>query len=114
MEPSSTVHTTELRHLRRLHTGKVRDIYEIDAATMLIVTTDRLSAFDVVLPDPIPDKGRVLTEISDFWFARTSHIIPNQLAGRGLEGLPLEPDERRLLEGQRVASEDEPRDRFWH
>ncbi len=100
MEPRSTVHTTELRHLRRLHTGKVRDIYEIDAATMLIVTTDRLSAFDVVLPDPIPDKGRVLTEISDFWFARTSHIIPNQLAGRGLEGLPLEPGERELLEGR--------------
>jgi phosphoribosylaminoimidazole-succinocarboxamide synthase len=94
------VHTTALRHLRRLHTGKVRDIYEIDASTMLIVTTDRLSAFDVVLPDPIPDKGRVLTEISDFWFGKTAHIIPNQLAGRGLEGLPLDADERALLDGR--------------
>jgi len=71
-----TVHTTALRHLRRIHTGKVRDIYEVDAQHMLIVTTDRLSAFDVVLPDPIPHKGRVLTEISNFWFARTGHIVP--------------------------------------
>ena len=100
MQSRPTVHTTALRHLRRLHTGKVRDIYEIDASTMLIVTTDRLSAFDVVLPDPIPDKGRVLTEISNFWFAKTAHIIPNQLSGRGLDDLPLDPDERALLEGR--------------
>jgi phosphoribosylaminoimidazole-succinocarboxamide synthase len=69
------VHTTTLTGLKKLHTGKVRDIYEIDAGSMLIVTTDRLSAFDVVLPDPIPDKGRVLNSISNFWFdahARTS------------------------------------------
>jgi phosphoribosylaminoimidazole-succinocarboxamide synthase len=100
VQPRPTVHTTALRHLRRLHTGKVRDIYEIDTSTMLIVTTDRLSAFDVVLPDPIPDKGRVLTEISNFWFAKTAHIIPNQLSGRGLDHLPLDPDERALLEGR--------------
>jgi phosphoribosylaminoimidazole-succinocarboxamide synthase len=66
--------------LEMIHRGKVRDIYAIDEAHMLIVTTDRLSAFDVVLPDPIPDKGRVLTQISNFWFARTAHIVPNQLA----------------------------------
>ena len=65
---SPPVHTTALRGLRKIHTGKVRDIYEIDAHSMLIVTTDRLSAFDVVLPDPIPDKGRVLNSISNFWF----------------------------------------------
>jgi phosphoribosylaminoimidazole-succinocarboxamide synthase len=92
-----------LRHLRRLHTGKVRDIYEIDADHMLIVTTDRLSAFDVVLPDPIPHKGRVLTEISDFWFRRTTHIVPNQLSGKSLGSLPLDPDERALLEGRAVV-----------
>ncbi len=97
------VHTTALRHLRRLHTGKVRDIYEIDADHMLIVTTDRLSAFDVVLPDPIPHKGRVLTEISDFWFRRTTHIVPNQLSGKSLGSLPLDPDERALLEGRAVV-----------
>jgi phosphoribosylaminoimidazole-succinocarboxamide synthase len=92
-----------LRHLRRLHTGKVRDIYEIDADHMLIVTTDRLSAFDVVLPDPIPHKGRVLTEISDFWFRRTTHIVPNQLSGKSLGSLPLDPDERAQLEGRAVV-----------
>ncbi len=97
------MHRTTLRHLRQLHVGKVRDIYEIDAASMLIVTTDRLSAFDVVLPDPIPHKGRVLTEISNFWFARTGHLVPNQLTGIGLEGLPLDPDERTMLEGRAVV-----------
>jgi len=98
----ATVHRTALRHLQLIHTGKVRDIYAIDAATMLIVTTDRLSAFDVVLPDPIPHKGHVLTEISNFWFARTGHIVPNQLTGQSLDGLPLDPDERALLEGRAV------------
>lgn len=97
------MHTTALRHLRRLHTGKVRDIYEIDADHMLIVTTDRLSAFDVVLPDPIPHKGRVLTEISDFWFRRTAHIVPNQLSDLPLTDLPLDPDERAALAGRAVV-----------
>ena len=98
-----TVHTTALRHLHRLHTGKVRDIYEVDQDHMLIVTTDRLSAFDVVLPDPIPHKGRVLTEISDFWFRRTTHLVPNQLSDMGLEGLRLDPDERAMLAGRAVV-----------
>ena len=102
MDEIRTVHTTALRHLRRLHTGKVRDIYEVDADHMLIVTTDRLSAFDVVLPDPIPYKGQVLTEISDFWFRHTRPIVPNQLSNRTLEGLPLDPDERALLEGRAI------------
>ena len=102
MDEIRTVHTTALRHLRRLHAGKVRDIYEVDADHMLIVTTDRLSAFDVVLPDPIPHKGRVLTEISDFWFRHTRQIVPNQLSNRTLEGLPLDPDERAMLEGRAI------------
>lgn len=97
------VHTTSLRHLRRLHSGKVRDIYDIDHEHMLIVTTDRISAFDVVMPDPIPHKGRVLTEISQFWFDRTSHLIPNQLTGRGLEDLPLEDVERAQLAGRSMV-----------
>ncbi|MCX7051356.1 MAG: phosphoribosylaminoimidazolesuccinocarboxamide synthase [Proteobacteria bacterium] len=96
------MHTTALRHLRRIHAGKVRDIYEVDADHMLIVTTDRLSAFDVVLPDPIPQKGPVLTEISDFWFRRTTHIVPNQLSDMGLDALPLDPDERLMLAGRAV------------
>jgi phosphoribosylaminoimidazole-succinocarboxamide synthase len=97
-----TVHTTALRHMRRLHTGKVRDIYEIDAGHMLIVTTDRLSAFDVVLPDPIPHKGHVLTEISEFWFRHTTNIVPNQLTTVSLDTLPLDPDERAMLEGRAI------------
>jgi phosphoribosylaminoimidazole-succinocarboxamide synthase len=79
------MHESSLRGLKRLHQGKVRDIYAIDDRHMLIVTTDRLSAFDVVLPDPIPGKGRVLTTISNFWFARTRHIVPNHLADFPLE-----------------------------
>jgi phosphoribosylaminoimidazole-succinocarboxamide synthase len=99
---SPPVHTTSLRGLKKIHTGKVRDIYEIDAQTMLIVTTDRLSAFDVVLPDPIPDKGRVLNAISNFWFERTQHIVPNHLTGRSSDEVVTDPDERALLEGRSV------------
>ena len=96
---SPPMHESNLRSLRRLHQGKVRDIYALDGRHMLIVTTDRLSAFDVVLPDPIPGKGRVLTTISNYWFARTAHIIPNHLPG---SSYPLEkavPDatERALI-----------------
>lgn len=76
---NAPVFETNLRGLKRIHRGKVRDIYALDDERMLIVTTDRLSAFDVVLPDPIPEKGRVLTQISNFWFGRTGHIVPNHL-----------------------------------
>ena len=86
---SPPMHESHVAGLRRTHQGKVRDIYEIpgDPRHMLIVTTDRLSAFDVVLPDPIPGKGRVLTSISNFWFARTGHIVPNHLAAPGRRDL---------------------------
>ena len=86
-----------LRSLTRIHQGKVRDIYGIDAQSMLIVTTDRLSAFDVILPDPIPGKGRVLTEISRFWFAKTAHIVPNHLADRPLNEVVPDAAERALI-----------------
>jgi phosphoribosylaminoimidazole-succinocarboxamide synthase len=99
---TQTVHRTALRGLEKINEGKVRDIYEVDAHTMLIVTTDRLSAFDVVLPDPIPDKGRVLNQISNFWFERTRHIIPNHLTGQPLESAIRDPDERAMLEGRAV------------
>ncbi len=81
----STLFTSDLRSLKRLRQGKVRDIYEVDAEHLLIVATDRLSAFDVVLPTPIPEKGRILTAMSNFWFARMAHIIPNHLTARRLE-----------------------------
>src|ERR1700736_5734044 len=67
---------------------------------MVIVTTDRLSAFDVVLPDPIPEKGRVLNEISNFWFGRTRHIVPNHLTDKALESVVKDADERALLAGR--------------
>jgi phosphoribosylaminoimidazole-succinocarboxamide synthase len=97
---TQTVHRTALSGLKRLHEGKVRDIYEVDAQRMLIVTTDRLSAFDVVLPDPIPHKGRVLNEISNFWFSRTGHIIPNHLTGAPLSSAVSNEDELAMLEGR--------------
>ncbi|HEV7610063.1 MAG TPA: phosphoribosylaminoimidazolesuccinocarboxamide synthase [Steroidobacteraceae bacterium] len=99
---SKPVHTTSLRGLRKIHTGKVRDIYEIDERSMLIVTTDRLSAFDVVMPDPIPDKGRVLNSISNFWFERTRHIVPNHLTGRSIAEVVSDPAERAMLADRAV------------
>jgi phosphoribosylaminoimidazole-succinocarboxamide synthase len=97
-----TVYRTALRGLERIHEGKVRDIYAIDAATMLIVTTDRLSAFDVVLPDPIPGKGVVLNSISNFWFARTRRLLPNHLTGRDPAEVASDAGERALLAGRAV------------
>jgi phosphoribosylaminoimidazole-succinocarboxamide synthase len=93
----SSIHSLPLRHR-----GKVRDIYDIDALHMLILTTDRLSAFDVVLPDPIPGKGRVLTAMSNFWFARTRPIIPNQLTDAPLAQLLRDPAELAQAEGRAV------------
>ena len=99
---SGTVYRTALSGLRLLHAGKVRDNYAVDDQHMLIVTTDRMSAFDVVLPDPIPQKGWVLTQISNFWFDRTRHIVPNHLTGRPLAQLPLPAAELAILEGRAV------------
>jgi phosphoribosylaminoimidazole-succinocarboxamide synthase len=97
---SGTVFRTALSGMKLLHAGKVRDNYAVDDRSMLIVTTDRISAFDVILPDPVPDKGRVLTQISNFWFDRTSHIVPNHLTGRALTQLPLPAAELATLAGR--------------
>ncbi|HKQ27420.1 MAG TPA: phosphoribosylaminoimidazolesuccinocarboxamide synthase [Burkholderiales bacterium] len=75
------LYESQIKTLPRLGRGKVRDIYAVGADKMLIVTSDRLSAFDVVMSDPIPDKGRVLNEMASFWFDRLGHIVPNQLTG---------------------------------
>src|SRR5580693_8371947 len=101
--PAPTVYRTELRGLKRIHEGKVRDSYAVDDECMLIVTTDRLSAFDVVLPDPIPGKGQVLNGISDFWFARTAHLVPNHLTGRDPATLVRDEAQRELLAGRAVV-----------
>ena len=83
--------------------GKVRDIYDVDADHLLIVTSDRISAFDVVLPDPIPGKGRVLTTVSNFWFARTEHLIGNHLTGRSLDSIGLAEGEVNQLKGRAIV-----------
>ncbi len=94
-----TLYQSDIKSLRLRHRGKVRDIYDIDDRHMLIVTTDRLSAFDVVLPDPIPGKGALLTAMSNFWFRRTRHIIPNQLSDIPLEKVLKDSAERKQVEG---------------
>jgi phosphoribosylaminoimidazole-succinocarboxamide synthase len=83
----TTLFESRIPGLELLHQGKVRDVYAIDERRMLIVASDRLSAFDVVLPDPIPGKGEILTRISNFWFERTRDIIPNHLLGDSLESV---------------------------
>lgn len=93
---------SSIRSLPLLGRGKVRDIYAVDADKLLIVTSDRLSAFDVILPDPIPDKGRVLTALAGFWFERLGHIIPNQLTGIDPESV-VAPEEREQVRGRSLV-----------
>jgi phosphoribosylaminoimidazole-succinocarboxamide synthase len=78
---SATLLQSDIKSLPFLHRGKVRDIYAVGDDKLLVVQTDRLSAFDVILPDPIPGKGEVLTTVSNFWFNKLQHIIPNHLTG---------------------------------
>ena len=100
---SAPLFASRIRSLKRLHQGKVRDIYDVDADHLLIVTTDRLSAFDVVLPDPVPHKGEVLTRISLFWFAKTRHIVANHLSSLRLEDVIVDADERAPLIGRAMV-----------
>ncbi|MBW9264619.1 MAG: phosphoribosylaminoimidazolesuccinocarboxamide synthase [Candidatus Thiodiazotropha sp. (ex. Lucinisca nassula)] len=93
---SNTLFESDL-NLKLLNRGKVRDIYEADEDLLLIVTTDRLSAFDVVLPQPIPGKGEVLTRVANFWFNRTRHIVPNHLKDIPLEKIVTDPRQREIL-----------------
>jgi phosphoribosylaminoimidazole-succinocarboxamide synthase len=99
----NTVFDTQITSLALLHKGKVRDIYEIDDRHMLIVTSDRLSAFDVVLPTPIPGKGAVLTTVANFWFQRTQSIIPNHLAEMTLEQALPDPAEREPIQDHAIV-----------
>lgn len=78
----NAVHTSQLQGLKLIHQGKVRDIYDLDSQHLLIVTTDRISAFDVVMPTPIPGKGEILSRMTQFWMNKTAHILPNQLTQR--------------------------------
>jgi phosphoribosylaminoimidazole-succinocarboxamide synthase len=94
---------SRLQSLPLLHQGKVRDIYAVGDAHLLIVTTDRLSAFDVVLPDPIPGKGAVLTAVSGFWFDFTRDLVPNHLADMPLEQAVPDARERAEVEGRAIV-----------
>ncbi|MCK9381207.1 MAG: phosphoribosylaminoimidazolesuccinocarboxamide synthase [Sulfuritalea sp.] len=92
--PNPPLFESTIKSLPLLGRGKVRDIYAVGADKLLIVTTDRLSAFDVILPDPIPGKGAVLTAVANFWFGKLAHVIPNQLTGIDPETVVSGPEEQ--------------------
>ena len=94
---------SKIGSLPRIGKGKVRDIYAVGDDKMLIVASDRLSAFDVVLPDPIPDKGKVLNQMANFWFERLGHIVPNQLTGIDPEQVVKSEDEKLQVRGRSVV-----------
>ena len=100
---NDALYESSLKSLPRLGRGKVRDIYGVGDDKMLIVVSDRLSAFDVVLPDPIPDKGRVLNEMANFWFGRLGHIVPNQLTGIDPQSVVQGEDERAQVKDRSIV-----------
>lgn len=99
---TATVYETNLKSLPLIHRGKVRDIYAVGDKHLLIISTDRLSAFDVILPDPIPGKGVVLTAVSNFWFRKMQHIIPNHLADLRLDEVLTDADELDQVKGRAI------------
>jgi len=99
-----TLYESTLKSLPLLARGKVRDVYGVGDDHLLMVATDRLSAFDVVLPDPIPGKGAVLTAVSDFWFRRTQDIIPNHLTDLTLSDVLPDEHERAEVEGRAIVT----------
>jgi phosphoribosylaminoimidazole-succinocarboxamide synthase len=98
----STLYESTLRSLPLIGRGKVRDNYAVGADQLLIVTTDRLSAFDVVMGEPIPNKGRVLNQMANFWFERLSHVVPNHLTGVAPESV-VAADEVEQVKGRAVV-----------
>lgn len=97
------LYESELSSLPLIHKGKVRDIYQVDGDHLLIVTTDRLSAFDVILPQPIPGKGAILTATSNFWFERFKDVVLNQLSDKTLAEVVPDDKERAPLEGRSIV-----------
>jgi phosphoribosylaminoimidazole-succinocarboxamide synthase len=97
------LYESSLKSLKRIGKGKVRDIYAVDGDKMMIVVSDRLSAFDVVLPDPIPDKGQVLTELANFWFGKLGHVVPNHLTGIDPESVVKGEDEKAQVRGRAIV-----------
>jgi len=101
---SDTLYRSNIKSFPLSSSGKVRDIYNVDDKYLLIVTSDRLSAFDVILPDPIPGKGSVLTEVSNFWFERCKNIIPNHLSDLAIEDVINKEDEIEILKGRAIVA----------
>jgi phosphoribosylaminoimidazole-succinocarboxamide synthase len=102
MTNHSTLFESSLKSLKFLHRGKVRDLYAVGEDQLLVIQTDRLSAFDVILPTPIPEKGRVLTEMSFFWFKKLGHVVENHLTGIAPESV-VAPDERGQVAGRAMV-----------
>lgn len=100
---SNTLLYSDIKSLKKLNQGKVRDIYAVGEDQLLLVTTDRLSAFDVVLPTPITNKGAVLTQIANFWFEKLKHIVPNHLTGIAPESV-VTADERAQVQGRAIVT----------
>jgi len=94
---------TSIQSLKRIHQGKVRDIYDIDANTMLLVSTDRLSAFDVILPTGIANKGAMLTQMANFWFEQLKDVVPNHLTGIEPTSVVTDPAEKAQLANRAVV-----------
>ena len=101
---SAPLFESSIKSLPLLGRGKVRDIYAVGDDKLLIVTTDRLSAFDVILPDPIPSKGQVLTAVANFWFGKLAHVIPNQLTGIDPESVVSGDDEKAQVRGRALVT----------
>lgn len=104
MNTSDTLFESTVTGLDRIGRGKVRDIYSVDDSHLLIVTTDRLSAYDVVMPDPVPGKGQVLTSISNFWFGMMEDLIPNHLTDRKLSSIIGEEESILPLEQRSIVT----------
>jgi phosphoribosylaminoimidazole-succinocarboxamide synthase len=99
----NAVFESSLKSLPRIGRGKVRDIYAVGGDKLMILVSDRLSAFDVVLSDPIPDKGRVLTELANFWFEKLGHVVPNHLTGIDPESVVRDPGEKDQVRGRAIV-----------
>jgi phosphoribosylaminoimidazole-succinocarboxamide synthase len=106
MSSPRPLYESSLNSLDLIARGKVRDIYRVDSERLLIIATDRISAFDVVLPNPIPGKGAILTAISNFWFGRLARLIPNHLTGIDPETVLDDPGDRETVRGRAVVVEE--------
>src|SRR3954462_13511399 len=95
-----TLFESTIKSLPFLHRGKVRDLYAVGEDKLLVIQTDRLSAFDVILPTPIPGKGKVLTALSYFWFDRLQHLVPNHVTGIAPESVIQGAAEREQVAGR--------------